>query len=163
MSIESEKRKDAERLIASNPIAHSNYFIEEILEAGLVLQGTEVKSLRIQTPNIRDAFVDVRNKNGRFEAFLLNMHIGPYSHGNIWNHEERRARKLLLHYHQLEHMYVSITQRGISIIPIRMYFSKGRAKVELGFGKGKKKFDKRETLKKKSADREMDIARKYDR
>ena len=158
-----EKRKAAEKLIASNPIARSNYFIEEVLEAGISLQGTEVKSLRNQTPNIRDAFVDVRSKGDKIEAFLLNAHIGPYSHGNIWNHEERRARKLLLHRHQLEQMFVSVTQKGMSIIPLRMYFSKGRAKVELGFGKGKKKFDKRETLKKKSADREMDIARKYDR
>jgi SsrA-binding protein len=161
--VSDQARKSAEKLIASNPVARSNYFIEEVIEAGIVLQGTEVKSLRNQTPNIREAFVDVRKKGEKTEAFLLNMHIGPYSHGNIWNHEERRARKLLLHHHQLEQMFISVTQKGMSVIPLRMYFLKGRAKVELGLGKGKKKFDKRETLKKKSADREMDIARKYDR
>jgi SsrA-binding protein len=153
------KKANAERLIASNPNAHSNYFIEEIVEAGMVLTGTEAKSLRGTAPNLRDSFVEVRRRGKGYEAFLLNTHIGPYSHGNIWNHEAMRPRKLLLHSHQIGQMFTSVTQKGLSIIPIRMYFKKGRAKIELGVGKGKKKYDKRETLKKKDAQRDMDVAR----
>ncbi len=152
-----------EKLIASNPAARSNYFIDEIVEAGMVLTGTEVKSLRSQTPNLRDSFVEVESRGSKIEAFLVNVHISPYTHGNIWNHTPLRKRKLLLHHHQLEKMFGAITQKGLSIVPLRMYFKKGKAKVELGMGKGKKKYDKREDLKKKSADREMDQARKKDR
>jgi SsrA-binding protein len=152
-------KPQGEKLIASNPIAHANYFIEEVFEAGLVLQGTEVKSLRATAPNLRDSFVEVRRERGALEAWLVNCHIGPYSHGNIWNHLATRPRKLLLHTHQIEQIYVAITQKGQVVIPVRMYFKTGRAKVELGVGKGKKKHDKRETLKKKDAQRDMEIAR----
>jgi SsrA-binding protein len=158
------QKGEGEKLIATNPVARSNYFIDEIVEAGLVLTGTEVKSLRAQAPNIRDAYVEVRSSatsSGRtIEGWLLNAHIAPYSHGNIWNHEPLRKRKLLLHDHQLQKLYGAITQKGYTVVPIRMYFKKGRAKVEIGLGKGKKKHDKRESLKKKSAQREMDVARK---
>lgn len=157
------EEKTGERLIASNPAAYSNYAITEVVEAGLVLTGTEVKSLRQQGPNLRDSFVEVYSKKNNFEAFLINSHVAPYSHGNIWNHEPLRKRKLLLHRHQLDKMYGSMIQKGLSIIPLKMYFLKGRVKVELGLGKGIKKFDKRDVLKKKSADREMDQARKHDR
>lgn len=152
-----------EKLIASNPAARSNYFIEETVEAGIALTGTEVKSLRAQAPNLRDSFVEVRPTAGArspIEAWLLNVHIAPYSHGNIWNHDPLRRRKLLLHRHQLEKLYGSVTQKGIVIIPLRMYFKNGKIKMELGMGKGKKKFDKREDLKKRSAEKEMDQARK---
>lgn len=155
--------KNGEKLIASNPIARSNYFIDEIVEAGIVLTGTEVKSLRMQTPNLRDSFVEVESRGTKIEAWLLNTHIAPYSHGNIWNHDPVKKRKLLLHRHQLVQLFGDITQKGLSIIPLRMYFLKGKAKVELGIGKGKKKYDKRDTLKKKSAEREMDQARKAGR
>ena len=154
---------EGEKLIASNPAARFNYFIEEVVEAGLVLTGTEIKSLRNQAPNLKDAFVEVENRGGRMEAWLCNAHIAPYSHGNIWNHDPLRKRKLLLHAHQIQKMYVSITQGGLSIVPLRMYFKQGRAKIEVGLGKGKKKHDKRDSLKKKSADREMAQARKHDR
>ena len=157
-----EKKEDAEKLIASNSHVRSNYFIEEILEAGMVLTGTEAKSMRSQSPNLRDSFVEIRT-NPKLEAWLLNCHIAPYSHGNIWNHETVRKRKLLLHRHQLEHLHVAVTQKGLVIIPTRMYFKKGKAKIELGVGKGKKKHDKRDDLKKKSAEREMDQARKHSR
>jgi SsrA-binding protein len=103
--------------------------------------------------------VEVRRRSGSLEAWLLNAHIGPYSHGNIWNHLALRPRKLLLHAYEIERMYSAVTQKGISVIPIRMYFKNGRAKVELGYGKGKKKYDKRETLKKKDAQRDMEVAR----
>ncbi len=154
------KKDQGEKLIGTNPQAHSNYFIEEVVEAGLVLTGTEVKSLRLQAPNLRDAYVEVSGrKNDLAEAWLLNAHIGPYSHGNIWNHEAVRKRKLLLHRHQIKHLHEALTQKGLQAIPIRMYFKQGRAKIELGLGKGKKKYDKRETLKKKDAQRDMEVAR----
>jgi SsrA-binding protein len=154
------RRAKGEKLIASNPIARSNYFIDEVVEAGLVLTGTEVKSLRANAPNLRDAFVEVRLRSDSYEAWLLNSNVAQYVHGNIWNHDPARKRKLLLHRHQLKSLYIAITQKGLSVIPLRMYFKNGIAKVELGVGKGKKKYDKRETLKKKSAEREMEIDRK---
>ena len=156
----SETRGSGEKLIATNPNGRSSYFIEEVVEAGIALSGTEVKSLRAQAPNLRDSYVEVDNAK---QAWLINVHIAPYAYGNIWNHEPLRRRKLLLHKHQIEKMFGGITQKGLSIIPLRMYFKKGRAKVELGMGKGKKKYDKREDLKKRSAQREMDIARKRSR
>ena len=156
----SENQGSGEKLIASNPTARSDYFIEEVVEAGMALTGTEVKSLRMQTPNIKDAFVDIRPLGQGLEAWLTNAHIAPYSHGNIWNHDPKRRRKLLLHRHQIERMFGAVTQKGLTIVPLRMYFKKGKAKIELGLGRGKKKYDKREDLKKKSAQREMDLARK---
>jgi SsrA-binding protein len=154
------EKNSKEKLIASNPSARSNYFIEEVVEAGLVLMGTEVKSLRVQTPNLRDSFVEVLPSGQGFNAWLLNTYIAPYSHGNIWNHEPLRKRKLLLHENQLKRLHGALIQKGMTIVPIKMYFKSGRAKIELGLGKGKKKFDKREDQKKKSAEREMDLARK---
>lgn len=155
-----ERKKDTEKLIASNPIAHANYFIDEVMEAGIALTGTEVKSLRLQTPNLRDSYVDVKNVRGVTEAWLTNLHIGPYVHGNIWNHEPMRRRKLLLHRHQIQKLYGGVIQGGLQIIAIRMYFKMGRAKIEIGMGRGKKKYDKRQTLKGKTAEREMDQAMK---
>lgn len=152
--------KSGEKLIATNPAARADYHFDEVVEAGLVLTGTEAKSLRLQAPNIRDAFVEVRPSGRTLEAWLFNCHIAPYSHGNIWNHEPMRKRKLLLHRHQIERIFGSTTKGGLSAIPLRMYFKDGRAKIEIGLGRGKKKFDKRQDLKKKSADREMDQARK---
>lgn len=158
-------KPSGEKLIASNPHARSNYFIEEVVEAGIVLTGTEIKSLRNQTPNLKDSFVEIaaaakNTISTLIEAWLLNVHIAPYSHGNIWNHDPLRKRKLLLHRHQINKLFGAVTQKGLSIIPLRMYFKSGRAKIELGIGKGKKKFDKREEIKKRSAEREIDYARK---
>lgn len=144
-----------EKVIATNPNAHSNYFIDEVVEAGIALTGTEAKSLRQTSPNIRDGYVEVNSRKGSVEAWLINVHIGPYSHGNIWNHEALRRRRLLLHRHQIEQLYGSVTQKGYTIVPIRMYFKKGLAKIELGLGKGKKKGDRRETERKKTAETEM--------
>jgi SsrA-binding protein len=155
------KAGGGEKLIATNPLARQNYFIDEVLEAGLVLTGTEVKSLRQQSPNLRDAFVEAKVPKGRgpLEAWLLNAHIAPYTHGNIWNHEPNRRRKLLLHHHQIESIFGALTQQGLSVIPTRMYFKKGKVKIEIGLGRGKKKHDKRESLKQRSADLEMRRAR----
>jgi len=157
------EKPSAEKLIASNPIARQDFFLDEIVEAGVALTGTEVKSLRAQAPNLRDSFVEVLSAGKRFEAFLVNAHIAPYSHGNIWNHDPLRRRKLLLHSHQLEKMYGAVIQKGMTIIPTRMYFKSGLVKIELALGRGKKKYDKRQDLKKKSAEREMDQARKMRR
>ncbi len=151
----------AEILIASNPNARSNFFIDEVVEAGMVLTGTEVKSLRANSPNLRDAFVEVHGTPGKkLEAFLMNTHIAPYSHGNIWNHAPARKRKLLLHRHQIERLYGASVRDGMSIVPLRMYFKKGLAKIEIGLGKGKKKGDKRADIIKKTADREIAKAMK---
>ena len=156
----------AEVLIASNPSARADYFIEEIVEAGIVLQGTEVKSIRNSAPNLKDSFVEITHKKskttsaGTLEAWLINLHIGPYSHGNIWNHEARRRRKLLLHEHQIRQMFGALMKEGKTIVPTRMYFLKGRVKVEIAIAKGKKKGDKRADSKKRDQDREMQQAMK---
>jgi len=153
-----------QKLIATNPTARSDYFLDEIVEAGIVLAGTEIKSIRNQTPNLKDAFVEITNrkKGGSrvpsLEAWLVNLHIAPYSHGNIWNHEPRRRRKLLLHAHQIKRMFGALTQEGKTIVPTRMYYLKGRVKVEIALAKGKKKGDKRQDLKKKSQNREIEQA-----
>ena len=150
-----------EVLIATNS-SRGDYFIGETVEAGIVLQGTEVKSIRKTAPNLKDSFVDIRSSGNRsFEAFLLNAHIGPYSHGNILNHEPDRKRKLLLHRHQIEKLHGAVVKDGMTVIPIRMYYKSGKVKIELGVGKGKKKYDKREDLKKKTDDRDMDRAMKH--
>ncbi len=155
-----EKKGSGEKLIASNPSVRLNYFIEEVVEAGMVLTGTEIKSLRSSAPNLKESFVEVQSRGSSFEAWLVNTHIGPYSHGNIWNHQTMRKRKLLLHRYQLEKLHGAVIQKGMSIVPIRIYLKNGRAKIELGIGKGKKKYDKRETLKKKAVEREMEVERK---
>jgi SsrA-binding protein len=164
---------EGEKLIASHPTARSDYFIEEVVEAGIMLTGTEIKSIRNTSPSLKDAFVDIhpagggpaggKKDKGALEAWLIQSHIAPYSHGNIYNHEPLRKRKLLLHRHQIDRMFGSITQDGLTIIPLRMFYKKGRVKLELGLAKGKKKHDKREDIKKKSAEREMDHARKRNR
>ncbi len=158
---------EAEKTIASNPQARHDYFLLELVEAGLVLTGTEIKSLRNQTPSLKDSFVEVRgaNKSGRqiLEGWILHFHIPPYSHGNIYNHDPVRPRKLLLHKHQLDKMHGAIIKEGTSVIPTRLYFKNGRAKIELALAKGKKKHDKRASLKQKSADKEIAAALKKHR
>ena len=155
-----KNNESGEKLIATNPNGRSNYTILEVVEAGLVLTGTEVKSLRSQSPNLRDSYVEVLARKTGFEAWLVNTHIGPYSHGNIWNHLALRRRKLLLHHDQLRKIHGAVIQKGMSVIPLKLYFKKGIAKIEIGLGKGKKKFDKRQTMKQKTAEREMEIERK---
>ena len=163
------EKNEVKKIIASNPSAQNDYFLEEIVEAGIVLQGTEIKSIRNQTPNLKDAFVEITNKKRgesnapALEAWLVNFHIGPYSHGNIWNHLPRRRRKLLLHYRQIQRMFGALTKEGKTIIPTRLYYLKGRVKVEVALAKGKKKGDKRADSKKKSHDREIDQAMKQRR
>jgi SsrA-binding protein len=148
-------KKDAaagEQVISVNRQARHNYFIDEVYEAGLVLQGSEVKSLREGKANLKDGFA--RIKNG--EAFLLNVHISPYAGANQFNHEPTRTRKLLLHGREIERLTGKTRERGFTLVPLRMYFKNGRAKVELGLARGKKLYDKRETLRRKEAQREVE-------
>lgn len=154
------KTSDNQKLIAANPIAKRNYALEEVVESGIVLKGTEVKSLRMQAPNLRDAFIEVKQGTTETEAWLVHLHIGPYSHGNIWNHEATRRRKLLLHRHQLQKLSQAIVKKGMTIVPLRMYFSNGIVKLEIALGKGKKNYDKREDLKKKATERDMQVTTK---
>ena len=144
------------KLVAQNKKANHDYFIEETFEAGLVLQGTEIKSIRAGKVNLRDSFATV--KQG--EVYINNMHISPYEQGNRYNHEPTRARKLLLHRKQIDRLIGETQQAGYALVPIKVYIKNGFAKVLLGLGKGKKKFDKREDLKQKQAKRDMDRALK---
>ena len=140
-----------EKLICNNKKAYHDFFIEEKFEAGLVLTGTEVKSLRQGRANLNDAFAQVRAE----EAFLNNLHVSPYEFGNRFNHDPDRARKLLLHKKEIVKLYSKIRELGYTVIPLRLYFKAGLVKVELGLAKGKKLYDKREDLKKKDHERDM--------
>ncbi len=163
------EKKESEKLISTNPSAHANYFLEDVVEAGIVLLGTEIKSIRGTSPNLKEAFVEVTSKRRtpegqpHLEAWLINLHIGPYSHGNIWNHEAKRRRKLLLHSHQIRRIFGALTQEGKTVVPTRMYYLNGRVKVEIALAKGKKKGDKRADSKKKDQKREIDQAMKRGR
>jgi len=140
-----------EKQICTNKKAYHEYFIEEKLEAGMVLRGTEVKSLRAGKVNLNDAFMMVRDG----EAFLHNLHISPYDFGNRQNHDPDRNRKLLLHKREITRLYGRIREQGYAAIPLRLYFKDGLVKVEIGLAKGKKLHDKREDLKKKDSQREL--------
>lgn len=144
------------KVIAQNKKAGFDFFIEETIEAGIVLQGTEIKSARNGKVQLKDSFVRIRNG----EAWISNMHISPYEQGNQFNHDPVRARKLLLHKKQINELLGHSKIQGSAIIPLKMYLKDGFAKVLLGVGKGKKNYDKREDLKRKDAKREMDRAMK---
>ena len=135
------------KLIAKNPTAYHNYNIEDKLEAGIVLTGTEIKSIRNGKINLKDSYAII--KNG--EAFILGMHISPYEHGNIFNKDPLRTRKLLLSKKEINKLFGLVKQKGYSLIPISLYFKGSYVKLELGFGKGKKLYDKRQDIAKKEA------------
>jgi SsrA-binding protein len=155
------KEKDSfEKAVATNRKAYHDYFVEEKFEAGIMLQGTEVKSLRDGRVNLQDSYASV--KGG--EAFLHHCHISPYSHGNIMNHEPLRTRKLLLHRKEINKLLSKTQQQGLTLIPLRIYFSKrGLAKIELGLAKGKKQHDRRASIKNREASREVERAMKEKR
>lgn len=144
--------KEAKKTIAQNKKARHDYFIEQTFEAGIVLSGTEVKSIRQGKVTIKDSYAII--KNG--EVFIFGMHVSPYEQGNIFNKDPLRDRKLLLHKYEINKLIGSIQQKGMSLVPIELYFRNGKVKLELGLGKGKKLFDKREDLAKKDALREID-------
>jgi len=148
------------KLIAQNKKAFHDYFIEETLEAGIALTGTEVKSLRAGRVNLRDSYAAVE----RGELFLIGMHISPYEQGNIFNHDPLRARKLLVHAQELRRLYGKVQVAGYTLVPTKLYFKDGLVKVEIGLAKGKALYDKRQTLAKKEAERDMERAfRRADR
>jgi SsrA-binding protein len=144
------------KVVAQNRKAFHDYAVEETVEAGMVLTGTEVKSLRDGKANLKDSYVIIKDE----EVFLLNCHISPYSHGNIMNHDPLRTRKLLLHRKEITRLQGKAAQKGYSLIPLKIYFKDGRAKVEVGLAKGKRQYEKRETIRKKEADREIERAMK---
>jgi len=141
------------KLICKNPTAYHNYIINDTLEAGIILSGTEIKSIRAGKVNLKDSYASI--KNG--EAFIYSMHISPYEHGNIFNKDPLRDRKLLLNKKEINKLIGLIKRQGYSLIPISLYFKGSFVKIELGIGKGKKQFDKRQEIAKKDA--EMKIKR----
>lgn len=140
-----------------NRQARFNYFIDETYEAGIVLTGTEIKSIRNGKCNIKDSYAIIKNQ----EIYLLNAHISPYEQGNIFNHEETRTRKLLLHKKEILKLNNKINTEGYTLIPLKIYFSKSKAKVLIGLCKGKKNYDKKETLKERDIQRELQKNNKY--
>ena len=140
-----------EKLIAKNPVAYHNYSIDDTLEAGIVLTGTEIKSIRSGKINLKDTYVNI--KNG--EAFVYGMHISPYEHGNIFNKDPIRTRKLLLNRREINKLLGYISQKGLSLVPTKLYFKGNFVKLEIGIGKGKKLYDKREDIAKRDAERKI--------
>ena len=153
------KSDSGEKLIASNKKALHEYFILQKFEAGLMLTGTEVKSLRDGKANLKDAYVIFKDD----EAFLFGAHISPYSHGNLQNHEPERTRKLLLHRREIDKLRVQTTEKGLSVVPLRLYFRGSKVKAEIAVVRGKKQYDKRDTERKREADRETAAAIKQGR
>lgn len=142
--------------IAENKNAFRNYHLFERFEAGIVLKGTEVKSIRNGGLQIRDAYANIQNS----EVYLQNMNISPYSHGNRFNHDPLRPRKLLLHKQEIRKLIGSVVEKGFTLVPIRLFWLKGRVKVELALAKGKTKSDRREDIKRRDAQREINFALK---
>jgi SsrA-binding protein len=145
-------KASGEQNVCVNRQARHNYFIDETYEAGLVLLGSEVKSLRDGKANLADSYARIQ----KGEAFLINTHVSPYPGANQFNHDPTRTRKLLLHRREIERLTGKTKEKGLTLIPLRLYFKDGRAKVELGLARGKKLYDKRETLKRKMAQRELE-------
>ena len=136
------------KIISKNPVAYHNYSIQDTLEAGIVLTGTEIKSIRKGSVNLKDSYANI--KNG--EAYIYGMHISPYEHGNIFNKDPLRDRKLLLNKSEINKLLGLIKQKGYTLVPVSLYFKNNFVKLELGIGKGKKLYDKREDIAKKDAE-----------
>ena len=142
------------KLITVNKRARFDYEINETYEAGMVLQGTEVKSLRSGQVTLKDAYADIQNG----QVYLLHAHIDQYEQANRFNHDPERPRKLLLHKQEIKRLIGKTRERGLTLIPTRMYFSRGKAKVEIGLARGKKQYDKREDMKRRTAQRDIERA-----
>lgn len=142
------------KIICENRKARHDYVIEDVLEAGLALKGSEVKSLRAGRANLKDSYADIRDH----EVYLVGTHISPYDPASHLNHDPERERKLLLHKKEIGRLVGKVNERGLTLIPLKMYFKRGKAKVELALAKGKRSYDKRETIKRKEAQREMERA-----
>ena len=154
MPTDKTDREKAQRLIADNRKAFHDYHVLDSWEAGVALLGTEVKAIREGSVNLRDSYA--RLENG--EVWLMNLHISPYSHTGYAHHDERRQRKLLLHRHEIEKLSGRVVERGLTLVPLRMYLNKGRVKVALALVKGKQAHDKRETIRRREVDRETRAA-----
>ena len=139
------------KIIVNNSKARFNYFLEDFVECGIELKGSEIKSIRRSGASLADSYVVIRNH----EAYILNMHIAPYEHGNIFNHEPNRTRKLLLHKKEIMKMEQKAAEKVMTIVPTKVYLKKGILKVEIALGKGKKLYDKRETIKRRDDERMM--------
>jgi len=144
------------KVVCQNRKAYHDYHIDETVESGIALLGTEVKSLREGKANLKDSYVIIKGE----EVFLLNCHISPYSHGNIMNHDPLRTRKLLLHKKEISRLAGKVIAKGYTLIPLKLYFKDSFAKVEIGLAKGKKLFEKRDTIKEREARREIERAMK---
>lgn len=138
-----------------NKKAYFDYFIENEIEVGIALKGTEIKSVRKGSVDLKDSFVTIKNN----EAFIINMYIAKYEEGNIFNHDERRSRKLLLHKKEIKKLREEIKLNGYTLVPLKLYFKNGKAKILLGVCKGKKLYDKRETIKERDLSRSYNINR----
>ncbi|HET9882193.1 MAG TPA: SsrA-binding protein SmpB [Candidatus Binatia bacterium] len=149
-----KEKATGEQNVCINRQARHNYFIEETYEAGLMLLGSEVKSLRDGKANLTDSYARIH----KGEAFLVNAHVSHYPGANQFNHEPTRTRKLLLHAREIERLTGKTKERGLTLVPLRLYFKNGKAKVELGLARGKKLYDKRETLRRKVVEREVERA-----
>ena len=153
--------KETKRLIANNKKAYHDYFIEETYETGIVLHGTEVKSLRMGKCSIKESFIRVENG----EVYIYGMHISPYEKGNIFNKDPLRTRKLLLHQYEIRKIAAKIAEKGFTLVPLKVYFKGSLVKVEIGIAKGKKLYDKRQTIAKndqrREAEREFKVKNLY--
>ncbi len=149
-------KKDRRKIVTENKKARFNYFIIDEYEAGMVLLGTEVKSLRIGRGHLKDSYARIR----KGEVFVHQMHIGPYPFAYHENHEPLRTRKLLLHKHEIKRLIGKINEKGLALIPLRIYFKEGKAKMSLGLAKGKRSYDKRESIRRQDEKRDMERERK---
>ncbi len=156
---EKTDRQKAEKIVADNRKAHHDYHLLETFEAGVALLGTEVKAIREGRVNLRDSFARVDDG----EVFVFNVHISPYSHRGYAHHEPLRRRKLLLHRSEIRKLIGKTVEKGMTLVPLRMYFKDGRVKLAIGLAKGKKEYDRRETLKRRVTERETRAAMKEKR
>ncbi|MBI3947164.1 MAG: SsrA-binding protein SmpB [Armatimonadetes bacterium] len=147
-------REEEKRVVAANRKARHEYFIEETYEAGIVLTGTEIKSVRAGKVNLQDSFARVEDG----EVWAYNLHISPYEAGNRYNVDPKRPRKLLLHRREIERLLGKVDQRGLTLVPLSLYLRRGRAKLEIGLGRGKRLYDRREDIARRTAERDVERA-----
>ena len=145
-------KKEPQKLVANNKKAYHDYFIDETYEAGVALHGTEVKSMRMGKCSIKESFIRIENG----EVFVYGMHVSPYEKGNIFNKDPLRVKKLLMHKYEINKLAGKIKEKGYTLVPLQVYFKEGKVKVEIGLARGKKLYDKRETIAKKDARREAE-------
>lgn len=145
-------KKETQKLIANNKKAYHDYFIDETYEAGIALHGTEVKSMRMGKCSVKESFIRIEGG----EVFVYGMHVSPYEKGNIFNKDPMRVKKLLMHRYEINKLEGKIKEKGYTLVPLQVYFKEGKVKVEVGLARGKKLYDKRETIAKKDARRETE-------